>query len=73
MKRNFNELFSKMKPEAQERVKARSSGLLQEMDLADQFAGIESATAPENVITPSTDAKATSPMRRVLSESGEPR
>lgn len=35
MKRNFNELFSKMKPEAQERVKARSGELLQEMALAD--------------------------------------
>jgi transcriptional regulator with XRE-family HTH domain len=35
MKQNFNELFSKMKPEAQERVKARSSQLLQAMALAD--------------------------------------
>ena len=35
MKQNFNELFSKMKPEAQERVKARSSELLQAMALAD--------------------------------------
>ena len=35
MKRNFNELFSKMKPEAQERVTARSSELLQAMALAD--------------------------------------
>ena len=35
MKQNFNELFSKMKPEAQERVKARSGKLLQAMALAD--------------------------------------
>lgn len=35
MKKNFNELFSKMKPEAQERVKARASELLQAMALAD--------------------------------------
>jgi len=35
MKRNFDELFSKMKPEAQERAKARSNELLQEMALAD--------------------------------------
>jgi len=35
MKRNFNELFSKMKPEAQDWVNARSSELLQEMALAD--------------------------------------
>lgn len=35
MKRNFNELFSKMKPEAQEWVNARSSELLQAMALAD--------------------------------------
>jgi hypothetical protein len=48
VKRNFNELFSKMKPQAQERVKARSSELLQEMALA------------EDVLTPSTDANATS-------------
>ncbi|HEX7676567.1 MAG TPA: hypothetical protein VF713_00470 [Thermoanaerobaculia bacterium] len=59
MKRNFNELFSKMKPESQERVKARSSKLLQEIALADQFAEIEGVTATEGV-TPSTDANATS-------------
>jgi hypothetical protein len=35
MKRNFNELLSKMKPEAQERVKARSTELLQDIALAD--------------------------------------
>src|SRR4051812_44126621 len=35
MRRNFNELFSKMKPEAQEWVNARSSELLQAMALAD--------------------------------------
>jgi hypothetical protein len=35
VKRNFNELFSKMKPETQARVKARSSELLQEIALAD--------------------------------------
>jgi len=35
VKRNFNELFSKMKLEAQERVKARSSELLQQMALTD--------------------------------------
>jgi len=35
MKQNFNELFSKMKPEAQERVNARSTELLQAMALAD--------------------------------------
>jgi hypothetical protein len=33
--KNFNELFSKMKSEAQERVKARASELLQAMALAD--------------------------------------
>lgn len=31
MKQNFNELFSRMKPESQEWVNARSSELLQEM------------------------------------------
>jgi hypothetical protein len=51
MKRNFNELFSKMKPESQERVKARSSELLQEMAFA---------TVAEDVLTPSTDSNATS-------------
>ncbi|HEV7486153.1 MAG TPA: XRE family transcriptional regulator [Thermoanaerobaculia bacterium] len=35
MKQNFNELFSRMKPEAQERVNARSSELLQAMALSD--------------------------------------
>ena len=35
MKRNFNELYNRMKPEAQERVKARSSELLRSMALAD--------------------------------------
>jgi len=35
VKKNFNELFSKMTPEAQEEVKARSSELLQAMALAD--------------------------------------
>jgi transcriptional regulator with XRE-family HTH domain len=35
MRQNFNELFSKMKPEAQERVNARSRELLQAMALAD--------------------------------------
>ena len=35
MTRNFNELFVTMKPAAQERVKARSSELLQAMALAD--------------------------------------
>lgn len=60
MKRTFNELFSKMKPEVHERVKARSSELLQEMALADQFAEIESATAAKDVLTPSTDSNATS-------------
>jgi transcriptional regulator with XRE-family HTH domain len=35
MRQNFNELFSKMPPESQERVKARSSELLQAMALAD--------------------------------------
>ena len=47
MKRNFNELFSKMKPEAQERVKARSAKLLQDMALV---------TDAEDVLTPSADA-----------------
>ncbi len=60
MKRNFNELFSKMKPDAQERVKARSSDLLQEMALADQFEEIEGATAVEDLLTPSTDSNAAS-------------
>jgi hypothetical protein len=36
VKQNFNELFSKMKPEAQEWVKGRSRELLQAMALADQ-------------------------------------
>jgi len=49
MKRNFNELFSKMKPESQDRVKARSKELLQEMAIA---------TAPEDAPIPSTDANA---------------
>ncbi len=49
MKGNFNELFSKMKPEAQERVKARSSELLKEIALADL----------EDVRTPGADADAT--------------
>jgi hypothetical protein len=53
MKRNFNELFSKMKPEAQARVKARSSRLLQEIAVADPFGEVEGATAPEDTITPS--------------------
>jgi predicted transcriptional regulator len=35
MKRNFNELISKMRPEAQERAHARASELLQAMALAD--------------------------------------
>src|SRR3954470_22884533 len=35
MRRNFNELFSKMKPEAQEWVNTRSGELLQAMALAD--------------------------------------
>src|SRR5258707_12295637 len=35
MKRNFNELRSKMKPEAQERAKARANESLREMALAD--------------------------------------
>ena len=49
MKRNFNELFSKMKPESQERVNARSSELSQEMTLADQFAENKGATEPADV------------------------
>ena len=60
MKRNFNELFSKMKPEAQARVKARSCELLQEMAVPDPFGEVEGATEPEDAITPSTDANATS-------------
>jgi len=51
MKRNFDELLWKMKPESQERVKARSKELSQEMAVA---------TVTEDVLTPSTDAKATS-------------
>jgi len=51
MKRNFNELFSKMKPDSQERVKTRSAKLLQDIDLA---------TAAEDLLTPSADANATS-------------
>jgi hypothetical protein len=35
MTHNFNELLVKMKPAAQERVKARSSELLRDMALAD--------------------------------------
>jgi transcriptional regulator with XRE-family HTH domain len=35
MKRNFNELRSKMKPEAQERSKGRANEMLREMALAD--------------------------------------
>ena len=45
MKRNFNELFSKMKPDSQERVNARSRELLQQMALA----------TAEDVLTPSAD------------------
>jgi hypothetical protein len=60
VKRNFNELFSKMKPEAQGRARARSGELLQEMALADQCAEIEGAKAAGVALTPSTDAKATS-------------
>ena len=60
MKRNFSELFSKMKPEAQQRVKVRSNELLQEIVLADQFVEIEGATATEGVRAPSTEADATS-------------
>jgi hypothetical protein len=60
MKRNFNELFSRMTPEAQERVKARTSKLLQEIVLADPLAGREGVTAAEGVRTPSTEADATS-------------
>jgi hypothetical protein len=41
-----------MKPESQERVKARSAKLLQDMALA---------TAAEDLLTPSADANATSP------------
>jgi len=54
MKRNFNELFSKMKPAAQERVKARSSELLQDISLLE----IEGA-ATEDVIAPTADANST--------------
>jgi hypothetical protein len=35
VKQNFNDLFSEMKPEAQERVKARASELLQAMAVDD--------------------------------------
>lgn len=35
MKRNFNELFSKMKPEARKRANARADAFLREMALAD--------------------------------------
>lgn len=43
--RNVHKLFSKMKPEAQERVKARSDELLKEMvDGLDQL--VEPGTAP---------------------------
>src|SRR5260370_1199568 len=35
MKRNFNELFSKMKPEVRDRANARAGALLREMALAD--------------------------------------
>jgi len=35
VKRNFNELFAKMKPEVRERVNARSAELLEAMALAD--------------------------------------
>jgi hypothetical protein len=60
MKRNFNELFSRMTPEAQERVKARTSKLLQEIVLADPLAGREGATAAEGAPTCSTGANAAS-------------
>jgi len=51
MKRNFDELLWKMKPESQERVKARSKELSQHVAVA---------TVTEDVLSPSTDAKATS-------------
>ncbi|MEA2163320.1 MAG: hypothetical protein QOK37_1447 [Thermoanaerobaculia bacterium] len=50
MKRNFNELFSKMKPEAQERVKARSSELLQEMTQASRYAETNNAAETEGAL-----------------------
>jgi len=59
MKRNFNELFSEMKPEAQARVKTRSSELLQEIAVADPSGEVEGATVPEDAMTPSTDAEVT--------------
>jgi hypothetical protein len=56
MKRNFNELFSKMKPAAQERVKARSGELLNEISLME----IEGAITADDVRTPSADANSLS-------------
>jgi hypothetical protein len=45
MNRNFNELLSKMKPEAQERVKARSSELLKDIALADRTSSSDDENA----------------------------
>jgi len=61
VKRNFDELFSKMKPEAQERARVRSSELLREMALADLSRAqteIEVQTEPE--LTPTIEANKTS-------------
>jgi hypothetical protein len=60
MRQNFNELFSKMPPESQERVNARSSELLQAIARfddtlirLDQFAS-EADPVSENVSEPHT-------------------
>ena len=60
MKKNFNELFSKMPPESQERVNTRSSELLQAtarfddtLIRLDQFAS-EADPVSENVSEPHT-------------------
>jgi hypothetical protein len=57
MRQNFKELFSRMKPEAQERVNARSTELLQAMAFAGQaIPQGEQALTPDSNATPSDEA-----------------
>jgi hypothetical protein len=58
MRQNFNELFSKLPPESQERVNARSSELLdvsarfdETLIRLDQFASIAADPVSENALS----------------------
>jgi hypothetical protein len=50
MKRNFNELRSRMKPESQERAKARASEMLREATLAESAAHLQTPEATHGCI-----------------------